>query len=621
MESDYSKLKNIFQKLKQKLDFELPEDIKQKIILEYPDNVEEKILEKKKEIFNQNKKEGYILLSRVSIIYNFNYSLLEQFIKNFDELTELEEIDKKYAEINTDDTTLVYYNRKASKIEHIYYIYIYHYYKNKLEGNEAILPDLLIKINKLKNLVRTGVTFDEEYIITDAFQFVDRVAHNIRLNTNYVNELKNVFLNGGNIKEDYSEYIVSLPEFNNFIYNRIKLNGLYQGKYAFIPNRKFREEVNLNTGDVYNFMGQNITADKNMIIYPIKRFSKLMLIPKYVLSSYNRNFLGLNMQKINLIKRLNEIESSHNYFKKLLFTMFVDSLLLIISDISVMLEKRNIGLIISGGFAYRKYNHSYITEDIDIILGDLVGNNVSIKPLENYREVFALIIEYFNNIKMKYLTPDMIKRIMNKFFKDLNNLGINLNLFPNIKSFYDQFKLNNIDLDFVLSVPPHNDKIIKFTIINLGLRNAFIDININDKVKAISTLNIIKQIGIGFVEQKLIEFQNNIDQLYAFFEYDINNTFYQINEEKNIIYDSNNKLRVVKLEYILHEKNYLINKISNNQLFGVIDTSLSEDLIYNDKQRFLEKFNKLILTHEQYQLFYSLYPNTLQILNFNNFIG
>jgi len=625
MDSEYIELKQLFDILNLKLDFDLTPEQTAKIAQDFPEaERENEKLKKKKEIYKQRVDRAEILLSFLTLKYNFNYGIFVNLMKNYNNLLPIDLMEERITELDLNNLNYI----EAKELEDYYYNYIYHYYKIILEKIQDFRLRTLIlrRVKQLKNLVYRGFSLMEDLTLKFRYELVDREEYNKELSDSYENALRRNFFTNNKKDKKYETYNISLPEKLDIFRNKRVNNGIYQGNYAYIPTNNpmnsYRIEKEIEAGQVYQYKGQNILSTIKRKIYPIERLSKFTTIPREVLMSYNYKILGIRMDRINLIKRLEEINSSHEFIKKLLFTIFVDYILLFISDLNNLLKERNIGLLVSGGFAYRYYNQSYITEDIDIILGDLIDGKINIKPIENYQEIFGIIVEYFNNIKAEDFTNIIILNIIKKFFKDLKRLGININTYDNIKQFYTQLENNNIEVDFNLSSPPLNDKILKLTIVlNNFNRFAYVDININDKAKAINTFSIINKINPFEIQENYLRNELNIDLFYLYYQREIENTFYPVITSINPIYDTASILNIIDINYILYEKSYLIDKLNNNLLFGIIPLELSEPRLSIEKERLLEKFNKLLRTHYEYNNFYSFNPSPQQIQLFNTFIG
>jgi hypothetical protein len=614
MDPEFIELKNLFEKINLKLNFELSSEQINNIKNTYPDKFEQEIHKLKKNIYKKNVERAEILTSFLTIKYNFNYNLLLSLMKKYNNLIDIDIMEKRIISLELKKSDIIDV-KLAIELEEYYYNYIYHYYKIVLEKIENIkLIRLIIdRIVYLKDVVY------KDYI--EKYKLINRDIFNKELLKKYEDNLHSHFFNNLGGKK-LTKFRISLPENLEIFRNKRVNNGLNQGNYIYLPLDTYRKEKEVNIGDTYQFKGQNIISTKKRNIYPIIRLSKFTTIPREVLMSYNYKILGLKMDRINIIRRLEEINRNHDFIKKLLFTIFLDYLLLFISDLNNFLKDLNLGLIVSGGMAYRYYNHSYITEDIDLILGDIIDNKISIKPILNPQELFRKIIEYFNKIKEEDFNKDILLNIIRKFFKDINRLGININNYQNIKNFYIQLENNNIDIELNLSTPPKNDKILKLILI-LNKINiySFIDININDKIKAISTLSIINNINPFEIEQEYIKNEFNVDILYLSYQKQIENTFYPITKYINPIYDTASILNIINLDYILFEKSYLINKLNNNLLFGIISINLSRSKLYYEIPRLLEKFNKLLINNNEYNRFYSFNPSPEQIKLFNTFIG
>jgi hypothetical protein len=628
MDPEYIEIRELYNYIKLNLEFDLTPDQIAKIDQDFPEAEREaEKIKLKEKILKERIERAELLASILTLRYNLDYNILLSFIKKYDNLLNIEMMEKRINEIdlNNIDEPL------ALELKNYYFHYYYNYYKIVLEKiQDQILVNLIMdRILQLQNIVIIGVRLDEtEYdiFISNIYNLVDKYSYNQELLNEYEIKLRQLFFEDN--KYDirlYSVVKVSLPEVKNIFRNRHIKHGFNRGNYIYIPIKNFRIPVRINTGQTFKFKGETIIAERDITIYPIKRLSKFTTIPRDITFSYSYNFLGFNMERQNILKRLTEINNSgQDFFKKLLFTIFIDYLLLFISDLSEQLKQRNIGLLITGGFAYRHYNYSYITEDVDIIIGYLVDGKISIKPIENYKEIFQFIIEYFNSIKEKDFTNEIIIKIIKKFFKDLKNMGINITQFDNIYQFYQQLERDNINIELFLSSPPHNDKILKLTVVlNSVRRFAYIDININDITKAINTFAMINRINPVSIQDGFIKAEFNIDQFYLTFREDINHTFYPTRTIVNIIYDTASFLNVIEINYIIFEKHYLIEKIINNLLFGIlpIDTDTSPEIIESEKQRFLEKFHKLLLTHGEYENFMSSNPTSQDIQYFKNFIG
>lgn len=624
MDPEYIELIELFQELNLKLDFELTAEQIAKIKLDYPEDRREKEIKNlKKQIYNQRKERSEILSSFLTLKYNFDYSLFNKFMKNDNNLVEIDVMERRINEINLDNLD----GRLALELEDYYYNYMYHYYKKILEktwNQDIELKRLILnRIYKLNNLVNKGFNVRDNLELRYIYEFVDRNIYTSESLAKYEDKLRTCFFEDSRQSSKKVEpFFIALPEYSEIFRNRRIKYGLNQGIYASIPLGYYRIEKDINIGDIYQYKGQNIVSTFNGKIYPIERLSRFTTISREIIKSYNYKILGNKITRNNIIKRLEDINSSGDSMKKLLFTIFADYILLFISDLTNILKEKNIGLLLSGGFAYRYYNQSYITEDIDIILGNLIDDKISIKPIENYSNIFKIITDYFYFIKHIDFTKDIILNIIYNFFKDLKRLGINLNSYDNIKQFYTQFKDNNIDLDFNLSSPPHNDKILKLTItLNNINRFAYIDININDKTKAINTFSIINKINPFEIEDMYISNEFNIDNMYLLYKRQIDNTFYPNITIINPIYDTASILNIIDINYILFEKTYLIDKLNNNLLFGIIPLDFPQSKLQDEIIRLLTKFNKLLITNYELNRFYSFNPNQKQIQLFNTFIG
>jgi hypothetical protein len=628
MDPEYIELRGLIDLIRLKLDFDLTPDDIAKIDQDFPEAEREaEKLKLKEKIYKERLDRIKLLASILTLRYNLDYKILLSFLKRYDNLLDIDMMEKRINDVDLTNMNI----DVSEEIENFYYHYYFHYYKIILEKiqDEILLNLVKSKILLLGNISEKGIKYievdEDNYFLTNIYGLVDKEVYNKELLNKYNNFLKGYF--EGDEREGFNIYTkvkVSLPEIKNIFRNKSVNHGFNKGNFCYIPIKGFRnrEPTIINVGQTYKYKGDTIVADREMIIYPIKRLSKFILIPREITFSYSHNFLGFNMERINILKRLNEINASHEFLKKLLFTLLVDYILLFISDLTEQLKQRNIGLLITGGFAYRHYNYSYITEDIDILLGNLVDDKISIKPLENYREIFQFIIDYFNVIKQKDFKNEIIIRIIKKFFKDIKNMGINLSQFDNINQFYQQLERDNVNIEIFLSPPPHNDKILKLTVVlNEINRYAYADININDKTKAINTLSSIRQINPYFIQDGISRFQFNVDDFYLTLRDQIENTFYPTMTSVNVLYDSASILNVMDLNYIIYEKNYLINKLMNNLLFGIIPNDFPVERLEVERQRFLDKFSKLLITHNEFNNFMATNPSPLAIQNFKTFIG
>jgi hypothetical protein len=626
MDPEYIELRELFNLIKLKLEFDLTPDDIAKIEQDFPEAEREaEKLKLKEKIYKERIERAELLASILTLRYNLEYKILLSFLKIYDNLLDIDMMEKRINTVNLNNMDIDI----ALEIENFYYHYYYHHYKIFLEKIQDERLSNLVKrrIRQLRSLNVIGIKYNEirgRIFLTDIYGLVNKQEHNQKLLNEYENILKSYFFEKESFDANLIHIIkVSFPEEQNIFRNRRIKNGLKRGNYCFIPVKGFRTPTTINIGQTYNYKGDIKVADKQMTIYPIKRLSKFTLIERHITFSYSYTFLGYHMERHNILKRLTEINNSgHDFLKKLLFTIFIDYLLLFISDLSEQLKQRNIGLLITGGFAYRHYNYSYITEDVDIIIGYLVDGKISIKPLENYKEIFQFIIDYFNVIKQKDFKNHIIISIIKKFFKDLKNMGINLTQFDNIYQFYQQLERDNINIELFLSSPPNNDKILKLTIVlNSVHRFAYVDININDITKAINTFAIINRINPFSIQDDFIKAEFNIDLFYLTFREQINHTFYPTRTVVNIIYDTAFFLNVIEINYIIFEKHYLIDKIINNLLFGILPIDTPHQIIESEKRRFLEKFHKLLLTQGEYENFTSSNPTSQDIQNFKNFIG
>ena len=531
-----------------------------------------------------------------NLIYQIRSSqLLYNTIKNSDKIISLEELEKKISSIDFNNINQIISEEIAEEvIKH----YFFNLYKNILENkNEDII---LNRIKQLNNIILYQVIINPDQTVKKIYKLIDRQDYNNKLSNNYRLLLKNI-LEKPPVLQSPIQTKVSLPDFNYYFWNFQNLNGVNQGNFVDVPQGNHRQAKIIPANKGYYIGNEKVINKEEITIYPIKRLSLLSNIQKFILSPYNRNILGFGFNKYQIMERLKIINNSSNNLKQLILTIFLDYILLYISDLTQNLKNDlNIGLLVKGGLAYRFYNKNHIPSDFEIYLGKIKNDNICIDELENYNIIFKYIIDNFQELKINEFSNENLTKLVNKFFDDLDSLGINFIDYSNIYNFYEKLKLNQINFDINIIT---NNQLLKLVIKVNDKIIHLMDFNINDKLKAINDYGLIKKIDPLYLENKYKVLEKNINLMYLQLKDKIDNTYYPQTTISQELFDSRIIFNVLSVEFLIHQKKTIIFKLLNNLYFGLISDDLLEIQKEIEKNRLILKSQKIIYDHYHYDFY------------------
>ena len=215
----------------------------------------------------------------------------------------------------------------------------------------------------------------------------------------------------------------------------------------------------------------------DLALYPLRITNAPLFIPIrpsytnrpiYGIERLYKEILGGPYFPSDVSKDLDMFGSDKNFLKSLMFSIFIDCILLNIGHITSEIDKVY-KIVLIGGLSLKYYNKSHITRDCDI---KIYPTNIELYDVKYAKEY---VLNKFNNL-VKYLS-NHYKILVENYLRVLESHGISDD---RLLTFSHNFRNINNKMEFEIQPGEYNPNVYKLLLIHDGRYYKLCDISLYD---------------------------------------------------------------------------------------------------------------------------------------------